>query len=49
MILKSKSKKVELPLYDLAKLPDEYLKNEFPSYYNSIRKRKMEDPLIYLM
>ncbi|BCU69087.1 hypothetical protein [Stygiolobus caldivivus] len=37
-----KKKNAETPLYDLSTLPEEYLKNEYPEVYNSLRKRKYD-------
>ena len=34
--------------YDLADLPEEYLRNEFPEYYDSMKKLKMKDLYSYL-
>ncbi|MFP3188882.1 MAG: hypothetical protein RXR07_07510 [Sulfolobaceae archaeon] len=37
-----KKEEVNIPLYDLSKLPEEYLRNEFPEVYNSLRRRKYD-------
>ncbi|WP_168063812.1 hypothetical protein [Sulfolobus sp. S-194] len=49
MLAKKKNYEQQIIMYDLAKLPDEYLKNEYPEYYNTLKKRKYEDPLAYLL
>ncbi|WP_156007762.1 hypothetical protein [Stygiolobus azoricus] len=36
---KRKEEQVNIPLYDLSKLPEEYLRNEFPEVYNSLRRK----------
>ncbi|ABP95433.1 MULTISPECIES: hypothetical protein [Metallosphaera] len=36
----------EVP-YDMAKMPEDFLKIEYPEYYNSLKKRKYEDPMMY--
>jgi len=35
--------------YSIADLPDEYLRCEFPGYYDSIKKLKMKDVYAYLV
>ncbi|AEB95081.1 MAG: hypothetical protein QXR57_08405 [Metallosphaera sp.] len=32
--------------YDMAKMPEEFLKLEYPYYYSSV-KRKYNDPMLY--
>ena len=34
--------------YDLVYMPDEYMRNEFPEYYDSMKKLKIKDPYMYL-
>ena len=44
---KKEEEKFELPLYDLSKLPEEYLRNEYPEVYNSLRKKKYDVALYF--
>jgi len=34
--------------YDLVDLPEEYVRNEFPEYYDSMKKLKIKDTYMYL-
>ncbi|QKQ98985.1 hypothetical protein GWK48_00295 [Metallosphaera tengchongensis] len=34
--------------YDLAKLPEDFVRLEYPEYYDTVRRNKFKDPLMYL-
>ncbi|WP_168364295.1 hypothetical protein [Metallosphaera hakonensis] len=45
-MIKILSRKKDVP-YDMARMPEDFLKIEYPEYYNSLRKKKYNDPMMY--